>query len=1102
MEASPRCHVAVLSWRMLSRALVLFASACLLPALAHADWPLQRHDRARTGAASGASDIADPAAYYRYYLGGSLGASAMMPFDVDADGSVDVIMVTGGRVVARTVTDGDLWSSAPRGFDRLVGLADLNGDGALDLAVSSSDRAFVLDPRTGEVLWGEPAGELGTLGGTRLADFDDDGTTDLLVAECGCCGVNSGYPGAIYTFADGFAAARRLWEIPNVHCGFSRAITVLDIDGVGPPEVVIPTNTTLRVWSPATGALVAESASLGGFAYWNFCYPANVDADPAEELACVRLDNNSAVTDRWRVTVLDHDGAGGLTTLWSSVLAPDDGGNLRVADPVADLDGDGAQELVVAVFSSGAWETRIFDAASGAVEATIPGAIAVGHFAHGGGRQLVTRSEGALSGWTFDGASATSTWSLGDHDAFGGWSFDRAAVQSRPDTLVTLDLDMDGDQDLLTVARAGAASRLVAYAVDAGALSELARHDIAAGTRAQAAFTIPPVTASNATLAVSYSDGFMVIHDRDLLPTVAGGEFEVARLRTGGYYASGAWRDLQRGPVTAALEAGAPEAIVLSDARGALVRLDASDASWASPPRRVWERLFTTAPSIVDGLVDGSRAIACLAQRSPGAPAGGTDVAVVTPDGEERWRVPAPDAPILDLVPARLDGDAVPDLVFHWGEPSNTLTRIRAISGADGATLWDAAPVETGSGRQAAGLAVGRFDADDRDDVYWQGGGTRVLSGATGAQLAAIGGPSYYLTTLYDVDDEPRDEIVLHGGFSPVGIVEDDLSGLLWQSADDDRPYPYGSVVECPGDRAVLISGSWQHPARLKMTDLRGPTRGAETTLHLGSGARYDTRADLDDASAFAGQLTSVVAHEDLASDGAPAALVGSTDGWLYWVSACDGALVHALDFGVAVGQASFADTDRDGLDEILVSVADGFLYGITQRHADTPTGVIDVDPSDPASDVDSDFITTTDTWIARWDAVDGALRYEVGLFDASGSPLLDERWRDVGTDTEATLTGLALANGRRYYVGVRAYSAEGPSVDGVSDGAVVRFPAPVTDGGPPGSDAGVRPMSDASVEPPPEDTGGCGCRTSGQGAPPIAWCLALLGAVLLRRRR
>jgi len=43
---------------------------------------------------------------------------------------------------------------------------------------------------------------------------------------------------------------------------------------------------------------------------------------------------------------------------------------------------------------------------------------------------------------------------------------------------------------------------------------------------------------------------------------------------------------------------------------------------------------------------------------------------------------------------------------------------------------------------------------------------------------------------------------------------------------------------------------------------------------------------------------------------------------------------------------------------------------------------------------------------------------------------------RDVGTDTEATLTGLALENGGHYHVGVRAHSSSGPSVDAVSDGA------------------------------------------------------------------
>lgn len=1074
----------------------------LSPGVSRADWPLQRHDVSRTGAARGASDIGDPAAYYRYYLGGSLGASAMVPFDVNADGSVDVIMVTGGRVVARTVTDGDLWSSAPRGFTGVVGLADFDGDGAEDLAVSSSDRVFVLDPRTGAELWAEPAGELGTLGGTRVADFDGDGAMDLLVAECGCCGVNSGYPGAIYTFGGGFGSARRLWELPNVHCGFSRAITVVDIDGSGPPEVVIPTERTLRIWSPATGAMVAESGDVGIRAYWNFCYPAALDADPAEELLCVRLDNNSSVTDRWRVTALDSDGGAGLSILWSSVLAPDDTGSLRVADPVVDLDGDGALELVVSVFDAGAWETRIFDAASGAVRATVPDAIAVGHVAEGTGRQLVTRSDAALSGWTFDGAAVTPTWSLGGHDAFEGRDLARASLQARPDFMVTLDLDMDGDQDLLTVSRDGAASRLVAHAVEGGALTELASYPIAAGTSAQSAFVIPPVTSSNAILAMSYSDGFMVIHDPDLQPAVAGGEFDVARLRTGGYYASGAWRDLRRGPLSAALEAGAPEAIVVADARGALVRLDASEASWASPPRRAWERLFTTAPSIVDGLVDGSRAIACLTERTPGAPGGETDLAVITPDGAERWRAPAPNAPILDLVPARLDDDAVPDLVFLWGEPSNSLTRIRGVSGADGATIWDATPIETGSGRQPSGLAVGRFDGDDRDDVYWQGGATRVISGATGAELASVGGVSYFLPTLYDVDDDPRDEVILHAGFAPIRIVEDDLSAILWQSAEDDRPYPYASVVECPGDRAVLVSGSWQHPARLKLTDLRGAARGTESTLHLGGGARHASRAELDAAGAFAGQLTSVVAHEDLAGDGAPAALVGSTDGFLYWVSPCDGALVHALDFGVAVGQASFADTDRDGLDEILVSVADGFLYGIAQRHAPTPADVIDVDPASPASTTDADFVTTEDTWIARWGAVDGALRYEVGVFDEGGAPLLAERWRDVGTDTEATLSELPLENGRRYHVGVRAWSADGPSVDGVSDGAVVRFPAPPTpDGGPPPSgDAGTTPTPDGGTTPPAE--GGCGCRAAGESGPGAGWLLALLGLLFAARRR
>lgn len=1076
-----------------------------LAAPASADWPMARHDRMRTGVADGAGRMTDPTPYFRHYLGGSLSASQMLTRDIDGDGAEDVLMLTGGRVVARTVEDTDLWSSPPRGFSRLVGLFDLDGDGVEELVVHSSSQVFVLNPRDGSELWAEPPGEMGTIGGTRIGDFDDDGSIDLLIAECACCGVNSGYPGAVYTFTDGFAAARHLWEIPAAYCGYSRAITVMDADGVGAPELVLPTATTIRIYRPTTGEIVAESPSIGPRAYWQYCTPRQLDADPEDELVCLMMTSNSSVVDRWRVTTFDITAPGTLSILWSTVLAPDATGGMRVLDPVVDLDADGAVEIVIAVSDSGVWETRIYDALSGTLEDTLPDTIAVGHIATATGRQLVTRSDTALQGWSYAGATATATWSLAGHDVFTGWDFDDAGQRSLPSVMVTPDLDGDGRADLLATEPTATSSRLVAYSIDGATATELASYDLAPGTETQAAWVTPPLTTSAATIAVSYSDGFMVIHDSMLRPAFGGGEFEFATLRTGGYYAAGGWRDLSRTPVTAALEAAAPEAVLVGDARGALLRLDASEASWATGPRVVWERLYTSTPSIVNGLVDGSRAIACFAVRDPGAEAREHDLAVLTPDGAVRWSVAVDSSPLLDIVPGNFDGDSVPDLVFHWGEPSNTLLRTRAVSGTDGSTLWEATPLEPGSGRQAAGISVGAFDGDGRDDVYFQGAGTRVLSGADGAQLAALGGPSYFLPSLANIDGDPQLEVILHAGYSPVRVAEHDLSALTWTSADDDRPYPYGSIVECAPDRTVLVSGSWAHRSRLKITELRG-TLGTESVLFLASGARYASAADVEAAGAFGGQLTSSAVHANLAGDGAPAALVGSTDGWLYWINPCDGgSLVHATDFGVAVGQPVFGDTDRDGFDEILVSAADGYLYGIKQRHAASPEWVIDVDPATPASVDDADFVTTMDTLMARWAPVTGAIRYEVGAFEADGTPLLAGRWQDVGMDTEVILTGLPLADAGFYYVGVRAWSADGPSVDVVTDGVVVRFPSPGMDAGPMLTDAGADAGStggDAGPTDPPAD-GGCGCRASADGRwSPFLAALAVMALLWLRRRR
>ena len=77
--------------------------------------------------------------------------------------------------------------------------------------------------------------------------------------------------------------------------------------------------------------------------------------------------------------------------------------------------------------------------------------------------------------------------------------------------------------------------------------------------------------------------------------------------------------------------------------------------------------------------------------------------------------------------------------------------------------------------------------------------------------------------------------------------------------------------------------------------------------------------------------------HQNLTGAGGPSAVVGGSDGWLYAVDPCAGTLTFTYDFGAPVGEPVFGDTDGDGLDEIVVSVADGYLYAL--RNTPPPWG-------------------------------------------------------------------------------------------------------------------------------------------------------------------
>ncbi|MBW2462012.1 MAG: VCBS repeat-containing protein, partial [Deltaproteobacteria bacterium] len=642
---------------------------------------MARHDRLRSSTADGTSNIDQPAASWRTYLGGSLGREQYLTFDIDSDGNPEVLFLMGGALLAKTPRDAVRWETEALDLTRIDGLHDLDGDGAPELIASArAGRLHVIRPTDGAVLWTLPAGVVGNMGNVRFADFDGDGVLDLYFADAACGSTGSlGDIAEAYTFAADVGSPTRLFALERGRrdyvCGGRD--TIVDIDGDGVLEVVAQGRFRFYIYSTTDGSFESESEDVGSIPYGQATtVMADVDDDGRMELVCFTENNYAPPVNSRRVFVMDWDpGSTTLVKRWErSVASTLDDRHGWGPGGVFDLLGDGSTEVVTSFYtgSTDRWSTVVLSGADGTELDAIP----VGPF-RGLTDLDADGSPEILSGDDEVGLSAFSYTATGLERMFTAPGTTSVLVRDEPrhrtgsarTRALSLDVNRDGTDELIALrVVAGRTTELVALSGATDPPTEVASLSIDADVKLLTFEVFDSVTRDYPQLVVARSDGYMWVLDDNLQPTNASttGEISLRGLRIGGYY-SGV-RGISTAPISADLDGDGAAEVLVRDSRGVLRRLGPSGATLVEPPTLDWEISGAVLPSIVDLTGDGTPEI----------------VLGIGPDPQKLRFVSAADASTLwettvgtstrhftyDIVPGQVGGDATLDLAYQLYETS------------------------------------------------------------------------------------------------------------------------------------------------------------------------------------------------------------------------------------------------------------------------------------------------------------------------------------------------------------------------------------------------------------------------------------------------
>ncbi|MBI5488376.1 MAG: PQQ-binding-like beta-propeller repeat protein [Deltaproteobacteria bacterium] len=996
-----------------------------------------------------------PAEAFALSVGGKLGADELRVADVDLDGLPETLFPAGRRV--RALRDGGdlLWVSEDVGAWWMLGTADFDGDGRPEVAVATAVPGVAfLDGLEGRTIFASGAGDVSTLGTILPLDVEGDGAVELYVADDGCSHDGRGF-GRVYGLAGGVVTRTVLrTETHDFWCG--RDQVVADLDGDGRPEIVAPDEDRVWAYDPASGFSTRASGSLDAFPV-GLVHTAVADLDRDGDDELILASDNPW---RWyaaarRLQVLDAAGDE-LVSSWIVRVSPEAGGHRFLDAPAADvLASSAGLEVVssIADSASSGWEVRVFrglsDDGDEHVLAAIPDAVALG-LADVDGDGLAEILARPAPDFVVDSAPSTISafdvledgtteelWSVpssrlplapdpggadsalpaAGNDGWGGPA--GPIVQEGPAGLPAVLVESDGDGD-------GVSDRLALLDGPTGA--ELARWsdpDSALGP--------------GGIIAVGRASG------ADVCLAAATESARVAQFHAGLALSN----DADGGgvpDVTAANRAATPpivpsgSEVVAAEAGGRVPVFSASCSSAVcGPARRSPSRLLSSEPRVAGAACDcTAEPFLVGAYRTNGGHAAvalfpGMTAAATTIDLGAAVEPVADALPVGPLDPEFPEWDTVALALY---DPSSNRSSLALVSTGGARTQWMGLDAD---GTVGGPLAAADLDGDGDDELLAVRDGFVQVVSAGGEEVVrheAWGGGSIL---AWDVG-EGRPALFRTGADSFAVERLDTNLDRVWIAGEGTSHRGRLAAIAGGGDGTFRLGVVAEVSAELSAYAAEDGALLWRTAL--ASGDAYPDVATAYAAGARPGVLSSPATAAATEPAAADTLIVGSSDGFLYGVSAADGSLAWSVALHAAVGEPVVVPFDDPGGEPdpwtaVLAPAADGLVHVVGEARLPAPVEVWDgdgvTDPASAADDIDESHNGAVAA--AVWPASPEATAYLVQL--VTDDDVVVRPWYRT-EEPRFAARDLALRPDETYRVVVRAVSSTSFSRETSSDGFTI----------------------------------------------------------------